>query len=219
MSEDIIKSIDELLDAGIGDKGRLEHIKSSLLKGKTIYNSDKSYLNSIINEHSTKPIRGEKSENNSSNKEKSINLEELRKSQPKPKYESRPTKFGVSFSSSGKGSAKIHMVRCRHVQRSSQEGDTKWSYFSNYTDAKIFAQAKAPSQSHGWKYAGCCSNGHIGKVTVGAVILSLSLGIIGAAIGWYITKEYHPTGSKIIFSIGAIITIIWLASSVISYLR
>ena len=150
---------------------------------------------------------------------KPINLDELRKNQPKPKYESQPIKFGVSYSQSGRGSAKIHMRRCRHVQRSSQEGDIKWSYFSNYADAKYFAQAKATTQSYGWKYSECCLNGHISRITGGAIFLTLFLGVIGALIGWYITKDYYPTGSKVILSIGTITTIIWLFSSVINNLR
>ena len=214
----MIKSIDMLIDSGHGDKGRLEHIKDSLQKGKSLYKSDDAYLRSLLSKHLPNSIEN-KSEDNSTYSEEPINLDELRKSQPKPKHEPQSIKFGVSYSHSGRGSVKIHMSRCRHVHRSSQEGDTKWAYFSNYHSSKEFARAKAPSQNYGWKYAECCLNGHISRVTTGAVVLSLFLGIIGALIGWYITREYYPRGSKVIFSIGTIITIIWLANSATNYLR
>lgn len=217
MNDDIEKSIDELLASDIGDKGRLEHIKNSISKGKTLYNSDKKYLDSLLNDNQ-KPIT-EQPQQNDSEDEIPINLDELRKSQPKPTYEVKPTKFGVSYSNSGRGSAKIHMRSCRHVQRSSQEGDIKWSYFSTYPDAKYFAQSKATSQSYGWKYAECCLNGHINRVTGGAIFLTIFLGVIGALIGWYITKDYYPTGSKVILSFGTATTIIWLFSTVINNLR
>ena len=111
------------------------------------------------------------------------------------------------------------MRSCRHVQRSSQEGDIKWSYFSNYLDAKYFAQTKSTSQSYGWKYAECCLNGHIRRMTTGAIFLTLFFGVIGALIGWYITKNYHPTGSKIILSVGTMITIAWLMFTMIDNFR
>jgi len=93
------------------------------------------------------------------------------------------------------------------------------NYFINFHDSKYFAQTKATAQSYGWKYAECCLNGYISRVTTGAVFLTLFLGIIGALIGWYITKDYYPTGSKVILSIGTITTIIWLINSVINYLK
>lgn len=217
MNDDIVKSLDELLASDIGDKGRLEHIKNSLSNGKTLYNSDKKYLDSLLDRNPKPPV--DQSPQTKPKDETPINLDELRKSQLKPTYEVKPTKYGVSYSNSGRGSAKIHMVRCRHVQRSSQEGDIKWSYFSNYPDAKRFAQTKSSSQSYGWKYAECCLNGHISRVTGGAIFLTIFLGVIGALIGWYITKDYYPTGSKVILSFGTITTIVWLFSSVVNNLR
>jgi len=217
MNEDTIKSIDELLGSDIGDKGRLEYIKNCISQGKALYNSDKKYLDSLLDKNKKSTIN-EQPQNNS-NDETPISLEELRKSLPKPKYEIKPTKYVVSYSNSGRGSTKIHMRSCRHAQSSSQEGDIKWSYFSNYPDSKHFAQTKAATQSYGWKYAECCLNGHISRITTGAVFLTLFLGIIGALIGWYITKDYYPIGSKIILSIGTITTIIWLFSSVVNNLR
>ena len=56
MNEYIITAIDELLNGGIGDRGRLEHIKNSLLNDKTLYDSDNAYLNSLLNKHSSKPV-------------------------------------------------------------------------------------------------------------------------------------------------------------------
>ena len=217
MDEDTLKSIEKLIDSNIGDKGRLEHIKESISQGKTLYNSDKKYLDSLLSTR-TESIPDEKIEDTSDD-EIPIDLEKLRKSQPKPKYETKPIKFGVSYSNSGRGSAKIHMRSCRHVQKSSQEGNIKWSYFSNYPDAKNFAQTKSTSQSYGWKYAECCLNGHIRRTTTGAIFLTLFFGIIGALIGWYITKNYHPTGSKVILSVGTLITIAWIVFSLISNFR
>ena len=217
MDEDILKSIERLIDSNIGDKGRLEHIKESISQGKIRYNSDKKYLDSLLSRN-TDSLSDEKVESISED-EIPIDLEKLRKSQPKPKYKTKPTKFGVSYSNSGRGSAKIHMRSYRHVQRSSQEGDIKWSYFSNYPDAKYFAQTKSNSQSYGWKHAECCLNEHIRRITTGAIFLTLFFGVIGALIGWYITKIYHPTGSKVILSVGTIITIAWLVSNLISNFR
>lgn len=217
MNNDIVKSIDELLASNLGDVGRLEHIKDSILQGKTLYNSDKKYLDSLLGNNQKSTY--EEPQSSEPESETPINLDELRKNQPKPTYEQKPTKYGVSFSNSGRGSAKIHMVRCRHVRRSSQEGDIKWSYFSDYSTAKHFAQAKAPSQSYGWKYAECCLNGHINRVTGGAIFLTIFLGIIGALIGWYITRDYYPRGSKVILFFGTATTIIWLVSSAINNLR
>ena len=217
MDEDLLKSIQSLIDSNIGDKGRLEFIKESISKGKTLYNSDKKYLDSMLSRNA-EDVPNEKIEDITED-EIPIDLDKLRKSQPKPKYKTKPTKFGVSYSNSGRGSAKIHMNSCRHVQRSSQEGDIKWSYFSDYPDAKYFAQTKSSSQSYGWKYAECCLNGHIRRITTGAIFLTLFFGIIGALIGWYITKSYHPTGSKVILSIGTITTIVWLGFSLINNFR
>lgn len=217
MDEDILKSIEKLIDSNIGDKGRLEHIKESVSQGKILYTSDKKYLDSLLFRN-TDSVSDEKVESISED-EIPINLEKLRKNQPKPKYETKPTKFGVSYSNSGRGSAKIHMSSCRHVQRSSQEGDIKWSYFSNYHDAKYFAQTKSTSQSYGWKYAECCLNGHIGRTTTVAIFLTLFFGVIGALVGWYITRNYHPTGSKAILSVGTIITIVWLVFSLANNFR
>lgn len=217
MDEDTLKSIERLIDSNIGDKGRLEHIKESISQGKTLYNSDKKYLDSLLSRN-TDSVSDETVESISED-EIPIDLEKLRKSQPKPKYETKPTKFGVSYSNSGRGSAKIHMRSCRHVRRSSQEGDIKWSYFSNYQDAKYFAQTKSASQSYGWKHAECCLNGHISRTTTGAIFLTLFFGVIGALIGWYITKRYHPTGSKIILSVGTVITIVLLILGLVNNLR
>lgn len=99
MNGDIIKSIDKLLASDVGDKGRLEHIKDSISQGKTLYNSDKNYLNSLLDD--CKPNSIEEPTKVISEDEIPISLDELRKSQPKPTYEVKPTKYGVSYSNSG----------------------------------------------------------------------------------------------------------------------
>lgn len=48
MSEDVLTKIQHLLDAEIGDTGRLYHIKDSLEKGKRLYQSDQRYLDDML---------------------------------------------------------------------------------------------------------------------------------------------------------------------------
>lgn len=48
MSEDLIKAIQELVDSGKADAGRLRYILHTIEKGKTLYNSDRKYLERLI---------------------------------------------------------------------------------------------------------------------------------------------------------------------------
>ena len=47
-----LEKVTKLLATGIGDRGRLEHIKKTLEDGKPLYDSDKRYLQNLINENS-----------------------------------------------------------------------------------------------------------------------------------------------------------------------
>jgi len=48
MSENILESIEKLIEAGIGDAGRLNSIRDSLIKGKNLYKSDQKYLDAVL---------------------------------------------------------------------------------------------------------------------------------------------------------------------------
>jgi len=48
MTDEIIDYVIHLIDAKKGDAGRLNYILSTLQDGKTLYNSDKKYLDSLI---------------------------------------------------------------------------------------------------------------------------------------------------------------------------
>lgn len=47
MSDNWLEDVNRLIDLGVGDKGRLEHIKDSLQNNKTLYDSDKDYLQKL----------------------------------------------------------------------------------------------------------------------------------------------------------------------------
>lgn len=210
MNEDIIKSIDRLLSESIGDHGRLEHIKNSLIQGKSLYNSDKKYLNSLL-DNNMKSTINEQPKNNS-NHETPINLDKLRKSQLKQKYKVKPTKFAISYSNSQRGSAKIHKASCHNVYRSSQEGDIKWTYYNNYPDAKHAAEMIGQNQPYGWKYAGCCMRKFPLDIIMGSFITCLFLGILGGLIAWYFTRDYFGKWARIWLGLGGFQSIIFLSS-------
>jgi len=46
-----ISRIQELIDNGAGDASRLQHIKDTLEKGKKLYDSDQTYLDSLLNQY------------------------------------------------------------------------------------------------------------------------------------------------------------------------
>ena len=48
MEDELIENVMYLIDSKKGDVGRLNYILSSLQDGKSLYNSDKKYLNSLI---------------------------------------------------------------------------------------------------------------------------------------------------------------------------
>lgn len=48
MADELIEYVIHLIDAKKGDVGRLNYILSALQDGKTLYNSDKKYLDSLI---------------------------------------------------------------------------------------------------------------------------------------------------------------------------
>lgn len=47
MSEITVGLIDKIIESGIGDVGRLEHIKNSLIKGNLLYNSDIEFVKKL----------------------------------------------------------------------------------------------------------------------------------------------------------------------------
>ena len=51
MSDDILETIQHLMDSGVGDFQRLDHILSSLKPGKKIYSSDQRYLENLISKN------------------------------------------------------------------------------------------------------------------------------------------------------------------------
>ncbi len=62
MIDSPISRIRELIENGAGDISRLQHIKDTLEKGKTLYGSDEIYLDSILDQYFTvkeKPIEKE----------------------------------------------------------------------------------------------------------------------------------------------------------------
>ena len=84
MESTLLNNVIQLLNLGVGDTGRLEHIKESLEKNKTLYFSDRGYIENMIEQHIGKQenrsdqiknpnsdesimIRSSKSENNIKN--------------------------------------------------------------------------------------------------------------------------------------------------------
>lgn len=59
MSENLLEVIQRLMDSGIGDFQRLEHIMTSIKAGKKVYSSDQRYLETLISKNiSNEPISG-----------------------------------------------------------------------------------------------------------------------------------------------------------------
>ena len=48
MSDRLCLKIIDLIENGIGDPERLDHILDTIQKGKPLYNSDKNYLDSLF---------------------------------------------------------------------------------------------------------------------------------------------------------------------------
>lgn len=187
-----------LIDNKIGDCQRLNEMLHRSRSGKPLYNSDIDYIEKIFPTTTISEVE-----------ENPINLDELRKSKPKPKYKVKPTKFAVSYSNSRRGSAKIHRANCHNVYRSSQEGDIKWIYFDNYSDANDTAQRIGMRQPYGWKYAGCCMNGFPINVIIGSIITCIFLGILGGLIAWYFTRDYFNKWARTWLVLGGIESLIF----------
>jgi len=52
IAEDLLKKIEDLLNRGIGDSTRLEHIRKSIVENKKLYNSDIQYVNELKKKNS-----------------------------------------------------------------------------------------------------------------------------------------------------------------------
>ena len=55
MASTLLGNVKRLLELGVGDKGRLEHIKDSLEKNKTLYSSDMNYVENKIKQYAQNP--------------------------------------------------------------------------------------------------------------------------------------------------------------------
>jgi len=51
LDSDAIKDVEELIRLGVGDAGRLEHIKRTIQNGRQLYGSDASYLETLRKKH------------------------------------------------------------------------------------------------------------------------------------------------------------------------
>ena len=70
MSEDLIKTVQKLIDSGKGDSNRLHEILNVLQRGTPLYMSDYKYVESLIKtlEEQTKTEKEIKSKNKAQNK-------------------------------------------------------------------------------------------------------------------------------------------------------
>ena len=217
---DAKQKIIDLLNEEKGEKFRLQDMLDRLQVGKELYLSDENYLKKFASKRDEKQIEAEKELTRLKKKrdellkeveEKPINLEKLRKSQPKSKpQKSKPIKFAVSYSNSRSGSAKIHSGGCHNVLRSSQEGDIKWNYYTNYPSAKHTAQYMGQQQPYGWKHAGCCMNSYPFDIIFGSIITTLIFGILGGLVAWYFTRDHFgETWAKTWLVLGGIVSSLW----------
>lgn len=78
MDKELIKKTQMLIDLEIGDRGRLEYIKSSLQEDKALYDSDQQYVDKLISRHLLDEIDESKKEvyDNHHDKEKQDALKE-----------------------------------------------------------------------------------------------------------------------------------------------
>ena len=71
---DIVDDVNALLNLGVGDAYRLEHIKQSYIQNKSIWNADKNYLQKMVDKylikHSDLGLDSEDIKNESKNEEK-----------------------------------------------------------------------------------------------------------------------------------------------------
>lgn len=207
----IEQKIISLIDNKKGDLGRLSEMLERLRDGKSLYDSDIDYIEKLSPTTKSAIEHSQQSES-IDDIEVPINMEKLRKSQPKPKpQKTKPIKFAVSYSNSRSGSAKIHNGGCHNVRRSSQEGDIKWNYFTNYPNAKQSAQQIGSHQPYGWKHAGCCMRNYPFNIIIGAIITTLFFGILGGLICWYFTRDHFgKTWAKSWLILGIITSLFWI---------
>jgi len=196
MNEETVKSIDELLNSNVGDKGRLEHIKNFIQQGKTLYNSDKKYLDSLLDQE-PKSIESKSEKTFSSNSKISQSPVQHNNSPSNKPY--KPVKtpridntpYGITYHVSGRNEVKIHHNSCRFYQNASQSGSTKWIFRNGYQNSKSDAASIANQHSTYYKNAQCCLNGIIGRSLSTALFMSLFpfFGLLGNLI----IRDYYPT--------------------------
>ena len=51
-NQNLIDKIQTLIDLGVGENGRLEHIKKTIILGNQLYESDKNYLHNLLQKYS-----------------------------------------------------------------------------------------------------------------------------------------------------------------------
>ena len=235
MDEKFKENVKKLLDMGLGDKGRLDFILSSLENGKKIYNTDMKYVEKLI----TKTLDDKKNETtqdpidtNSSKSKKPLSDDSKVNQSPvqfdssssnKPhKHAKTPridaTSYGITYHVSGRNEVKIHHNSCRFYQNASQSGSTKWAFRNGYQNAKSDASSIAKQHSTYYKNAQCCLNGIISRSLSAALFLSLFpfLGLLGNLI----IRDYYPTlgtGLKYFGLAYGVIAIIFYAVNNISY--
>lgn len=187
--------IQHLIDMGIGDRGRLEHIISTIKNGKSLYNSDQNYLNDLLQKQDEKLEYTEpKKEVEDKSPVKFNENSDVYKPKKQPKPKDPGPLYGVSYHVRGSSSVKIHHNSCRHVHRASQEGSTKWYFIHGYRDARLQAETISSRQGTYWKHAQCCLNGIVNRSVSSALFLALFpfLGLLGNLI----VREYYPTLGK-----------------------
>ncbi|KAF6242199.1 hypothetical protein C6988_09635, partial [Nitrosopumilus sp. b1] len=60
--DDVVDDVNELLKRGVGDPYRLEHIKQAYIESKTVWESDKRYLQKMKEKYLTRLQLDEKTE-------------------------------------------------------------------------------------------------------------------------------------------------------------
>lgn len=69
MSDNLLENVKNLLSLGVGDSGRLEHIRNTLEKNKPLYSSDKNYVDKLVESYLTKPQEDSKFQSKLQNNE------------------------------------------------------------------------------------------------------------------------------------------------------
>lgn len=194
MTSDLLDKIQQLINTGIGDKSRLEHIISTIKNGKSLYNSDQNYLNNLLKKQEEKIGY---SEPKKEIEDKSPVKFNENTSEYKPQKQPKPQKlgplYGITYNTPD-GSVKIHHNSCWHVQRASQRSSTKWYFVHGYQEAKSQAEMISRRERAYWKNAQCCLNGIINRSIGSAMFLALFpfLGLLSSLI----VQEYYPTFAK-----------------------